>query len=94
VVQTKVFGLRLVFNYRATRKLCIAYMAHSHGGRNGTGFQTASEMNRDKNNLEGWIERVHYEDTAAALLGSTAKTSTLSYIGLIVPRCHSCTGTT
>ena len=80
-----VLGLRLIFNFRATEKLSIAYMAHSHGGKNGTGYQTVSEMNRLKNNMEGLLELIHYDDPDADLVASTVKANTFSHYGLIVP---------
>lgn len=79
-----VLGLRLIFNFRATEKLSIAYLAHSHGGKNGTGYQTVSELNRHKNNMEGLLELVHYDDPAADLVPSTARANTFSHYGLIV----------
>jgi lactoylglutathione lyase len=80
-----VLGLRLIFNYRATEKLSIAYLAHSHGGKNGTGYQTVREMNRLKNNMEGLLELVSYADPDASLVPSTVKVNTFSHYGLIVP---------
>ena len=32
------------------------YMSLSHGGKNGTGYQTGEELTREKNNSEGLIE--------------------------------------
>ena len=80
-----VLGLRLIFNYRATERLSIAYMAHSHGGKNGTGYQTVSEMNRLKNNMEGLLELVSYANSDTDLVASTIKVNTFSHYGLIVP---------
>ncbi|KAK0732019.1 Glyoxalase/Bleomycin resistance protein/Dihydroxybiphenyl dioxygenase, partial [Lasiosphaeris hirsuta] len=82
---SSVLGLRLIFNFRATEKLSIAYMAHSHGGKNGTGYQTVRELNRQKNNMEGLLELVHYDDPEADLVPSTARANTFSHYGLIVP---------
>ncbi|KAH8587444.1 Glyoxalase/Bleomycin resistance protein/Dihydroxybiphenyl dioxygenase, partial [Bisporella sp. PMI_857] len=82
---TKVFGMRLIFNFRATEKLSIAYLAHSHGGKNGTAYQTVSELNRNKNNMEGLIELLHYDDPAESLDPSTKAPNTFSHIGFVVP---------
>ncbi|KAK3344498.1 hypothetical protein B0T25DRAFT_509838 [Lasiosphaeria hispida] len=82
---SSVLGLRLIFNFRATDKLSIAYMAHSHGGKNGTGYQTVRELNRQKNNLEGLLELVHYDNPKGDLVPSTVRANTFSHYGLIVP---------
>ena len=37
------------------------YMAHSQAGRNGRGYQTGAELERDKNNLSGMVEFVWYK---------------------------------
>jgi lactoylglutathione lyase len=79
-----VFGFRLIFNFKATKKLSIAYMAHSHGGKNGTAYQTVREMNRNKNNMEGLLELIHF-DGAPPLVASTVVPNTFSHYGIIVP---------
>ncbi len=82
---TKVFGFRLIFIFRGTEKLSVAYLAHSHGGKNGTAYQTTSELNRNKNNMEGLLELVSYTDQDAELQASTQKSNTFSHLGIIVP---------
>jgi len=81
----QVLGLRLIFIFRATEKFSIAYMAHSHGGRNGTGYQTVREINRQKNNMEGLLELVHYSDPTEPLVPSTVHANTFGHFGVIVP---------
>ena len=39
----------------------VMYMAHSQAGRNGRGYQTGAELERDKNNLGGLVEFVQYK---------------------------------
>jgi len=51
-----VLGMREVFTIELSPEYTIMYMAHSQGGRNGSGFQTGEEMGRDKNNMAGMIE--------------------------------------
>ncbi|RKK91637.1 hypothetical protein BFJ70_g17802 [Fusarium oxysporum] len=34
----------------------ITYLAHAHGSENGTGSQTALELNCEKNNAQGLLE--------------------------------------
>ncbi|KEF55816.1 uncharacterized protein A1O9_08567 [Exophiala aquamarina CBS 119918] len=79
---SRVFGLRLIFTQQVSEHFSITYMGHSAGGRNGTGFQTATEMNRDKNNRYGMLELVSTEGT-----GWDVQTTSngLHHGGLIVP---------
>lgn len=39
----------------------VMYMAHSQAGRNGRGYQTGAELERNKNNLGGLVEFVYYK---------------------------------
>lgn len=57
---TKVLGMRHVFTFELANKFNVMYMAHTQGGRNGTGFQEGKELVRDKNNLAGLIEFMEY----------------------------------
>ena len=79
------FGLRLVFTLRPTEHTSISYMAHAAGGKNGTGYQTAEEMNRDKNNREGLLELVSLELPSWNLKASSQIPNTFSHIGMVVP---------
>ncbi|KAK2741535.1 hypothetical protein FQN55_008290 [Onygenales sp. PD_40] len=86
---TRVFGMRLIFTFRATEKMSISYLAHSHGGKNGTAYQTTAELNRNKNNMEGLIELLHYDyedpkgdDKHPA---TTELDNTFSHVGIVVP---------
>jgi lactoylglutathione lyase len=58
---TKVFGMRHIFTVDLSEYYQIMYMGHSQGGRNGTGFQSGAEMNRDKNNMAGLMEFQTYK---------------------------------
>jgi lactoylglutathione lyase len=51
-----VLGMREVFTMELSPEYTVMYMAHSQGGRNGTGFQTGEEMGLEKNNMAGMIE--------------------------------------
>ena len=79
------FGLRLMFTLRVSKHISISYMGHSHGGRNGTGYQTAIEINRQKNNIEGLIELLHVDVPKFALTSSTKVPNTFGHIGVVVP---------
>jgi len=39
----------------------VMYMGHSQAGRNGRGYQTGDELERNKNNLGGLVEFVYYK---------------------------------
>lgn len=59
-----VLGMRHIFTAEMSPEYTIMYMAHSQGGRNGTGYQTGLEMARDKNNMAGLIEFQQYTVSA------------------------------
>ncbi|KAL2830276.1 hypothetical protein BDW59DRAFT_23269 [Aspergillus cavernicola] len=80
-----ILGMRLIFDVQLTPEFTITYMAHGQGGRNGTGFQTGAELNRDKNNLAGLLEIVQFNVSDDTLLGSLNRTNTFGHIGMIVP---------
>lgn len=80
-----VFGMRELFTFHISEHVSITYMGHAHGGRNGKGYQTAAEMNRQKNNIEGLIEFYFVDIPNKQLKGSTEVTNTLSHIGIVVP---------
>ncbi|KAK2759954.1 hypothetical protein FQN54_002690 [Arachnomyces sp. PD_36] len=82
---TKVIGMRHIFTYSASDKFSIAYIGHSHGGKNGTGYQTTEEMLREKNNSGGLMEFLHLKGGNSAPLSSETRTTTFSHVGLIVP---------
>lgn len=79
------FGLRLIFTLHVSEHFSITYMGHSHGGHNGTGYQTADEMNREKNNREGLIEMMSVSSPRWALPAGIETPNTFSHIGMVVP---------
>ena len=81
----KAFGLRLMFTLQASEHFAISYMGHSHGGRNGTGYQTSEEMNRQKNNIEGLIEMLNLDYADWDLPSGIRAPNTFSHIGMVVP---------
>ncbi len=60
-------------------------MGFSHGGKNGTGYQTGEELTREKNNSEGLIEFICNTYQEERRVYEPSPTSTYSHIGLIVP---------
>jgi lactoylglutathione lyase len=86
---TKVFGMRLIFTFWATEKMSISYLAHSHGGKNGTAYQTVSELNQNKNNMEGLLELIYYDYDCTDEHPSTIELdNTFSHLGMVVPDIH------
>jgi lactoylglutathione lyase len=81
----KAFGLRLIFTLQVSEHFSISYMGHSHGGRNGTGYQTSDEMSFQKNNIEGLIEILSLDFPGWALPAGTKVPNTFSHIGMVVP---------
>ena len=61
-------------------------MGHAHGGRNGTGYQTGSELLREKNNANGMIEFQYFANSKdEGGRPSTVRPNTFRHVGLIVP---------
>ena len=54
-------GFREIFTVPLTDKVSFTYLGYPQGGRNGTGYQTAQEMTREKNNVEGLLEVIYSE---------------------------------
>ncbi|OKP13330.1 hypothetical protein PENSUB_932 [Penicillium subrubescens] len=80
-----ILGMRLLFDAHVTPEYTVTYMGYAQGGRNGTGFQSGSELSRDKNNLYGLLELVQFNVSDDHLVASTKRTNTFSHVGLIVP---------
>ncbi|KAH7126372.1 hypothetical protein B0J13DRAFT_679676 [Dactylonectria estremocensis] len=82
---SQIFGLRKIFTLHVSEHYSITYMGHSHGGKNGTGHQTADELNREKNNSEGLLELIHLDVPGNDLPASTKTANTFGHIGMVVP---------
>lgn len=83
----EVLGMRTIFSYGPGTPYEVLYMGYSHGGKNGTGFQSGEELFAEKNNIEGLIEFLYVEDCGgtADFMPSTERINSFSHIGLIVP---------
>ncbi|EFZ02017.1 glyoxalase/bleomycin resistance protein/dioxygenase superfamily protein [Metarhizium robertsii] len=81
----QVFGMRHMFTIQVTDHYSFAYMTHSHGGRNGTGYQTAAELNRERTNSAGMIELWNLQVPRRDLPASGDAISRLGHFGMIVP---------
>ncbi len=82
---TTVFGFRRFLTVPVTDRVSFTYMGHAHGGHNGTGYQTAAELAREKNNSGGLMELVHVNVTDNDIPASSDETNTFSHIGIVVP---------
>jgi lactoylglutathione lyase len=86
----EVLGMRHVFTY-STTFFDIVYMGYSHGGKNGTGFETGEELFREKTNTEGLLEFMYPKncnDNSTSendFKPSTKVPNTFSHVGLVVP---------
>lgn len=85
----KVLGMRTIFKFQASPTFYMAYMGMSHGGKNGTGFQSGQDLYNEKNNIEGLIEFIQpancSDPDSPGFLPSIKRVNTFSHIGLIVP---------
>jgi lactoylglutathione lyase len=66
-------------------QILIRLQGHSHGGRNGTGYQTSSELNAEKNNIEGLLEILSLDFPDWDLPAGIKVPNTFSHIGMVVP---------
>lgn len=80
-----VLGLRHIFTVRATPHLSIAYLGHSHGGKNGTGYQTTAELAREKNNAQGLVEMIFLDVPRRDIASPSEQTNGVGHIGVVVP---------
>lgn len=85
----EVLGMRTIFTFQASPEYEIVYMGYSHGGKNGTGYQTGPELFTQKTNIEGLLELTSFKSNATGaaeqLEPSTKKANTFSHVGIIVP---------
>lgn len=82
---SNVFGLRHIFTVQASQHLFIAYMGHSQGGRNRTGYQTTAELDREKNNNQGLLEMIFLDVPKKDLPSSSERSNTFGHLGIVVP---------
>ena len=82
---SEAFGLRHIFTMQASEHLSIAYMGHAQGGRNGTGYQTTEEINREKNTNAGLVEMIHLDVPEKDLPSSAETPNSFGHIGFVVP---------
>ena len=85
----QVLGMRHLFTY-STTWFDIVYMGYSHGGKNGTGFETGEELFSEKTNTEGLLEIVYPKNCNDNSTDdndfkpSTKTPNTFSHVGLVV----------
>lgn len=79
-----VLGMREIFTFHASDAYQIMHMGHSHGGENGSAFQSGEELFAQKANIQGLIEFLSLKD-GDDLVPSTKSTNTFSHVGLVVP---------
>ncbi|KAK5700406.1 hypothetical protein LTR17_022939 [Elasticomyces elasticus] len=80
-----VLGMRHIITIQYSPSYSLTYMGFAQGGRNGTGFQTGTELLAQKNNVDGQIKLFYFSDSENALPASTKQTNTFANIGLVVP---------
>ncbi|KAL9091096.1 MAG: hypothetical protein Q9165_005023 [Trypethelium subeluteriae] len=78
-------GFRHIFTVPLDDKHSISYIGYPHGGRNATGYQTAEEMNREKNNAEGLIEILYSENASNRSAPDSNFGVGFSHLGFVVP---------
>ena len=86
----KILGMRHIFTFYASPTFEVVYMGYSHGGKNGTGYQTGEELYKEKTNIEGLIELIQTKNCSKTsdnveFQPSTKRVNTFSHVGLVVP---------
>lgn len=81
----EILGMRLLFDAHITPEYTVTYLGYSQGGRNGTGFQSGTELAAAKNNLYGLLELQQFNVSDDRLIASTERTNTFGHVGLVVP---------
>ncbi|KAL4729696.1 hypothetical protein ACLX1H_004118 [Fusarium chlamydosporum] len=82
---SEVLGFRKLFTLQISKTYSITYLAHAHGGRNGTGYQTVLEMNREKNNAQGLLEIVYVDIPINKSEFSAPHVNKFGHLGIVVP---------
>jgi lactoylglutathione lyase len=82
---TSVFGLRHMYTVQMTKSYSVTYMAHSSGGKNGTGYQTTEELIRHQHNSQGLVELLYFDVPDNDIPSSSDTPTTLMHIGINVP---------
>lgn len=87
---TNVLGMRHIFTYHASDTLKFAYIGYPSGGRNGTGYQTPTELSRFRTNMQGLIEFIYIAPDASTPppekpSPASLRSNSFSHMGLIVP---------
>lgn len=80
-----VLGMRHMFTLHLTPEYTVSYLGWAQGGRNGTGFQSGTELTANKNNLAGLLEFTQFTSSDVELTPATRRTGNFGHIGLIVP---------
>ncbi|KAI1370086.1 hypothetical protein F4677DRAFT_398462 [Hypoxylon crocopeplum] len=82
----RIFGMRHMYTVQVTEHFYTAYMGHSSGGRNGTGYQTTAELIRNQANSQGLLELLYVDiEDDYVISPSTDIPNTFSHLGFIVP---------
>jgi lactoylglutathione lyase len=81
----KILGMRHIFTFHASPAYDIIYMGYSHGGKNGSAYQTGEQLYSQKTNSEGLIEFIYPKNATTRLEASTVKANTFSHVGIVVP---------
>jgi lactoylglutathione lyase len=80
-----VLGFRRLFTLQFSKTYSITYLGHAQGGKNGTGYQTALEMNREKNNAQGLIEIYYVDIPVKNIESASQRANTFGHVGIVVP---------
>jgi lactoylglutathione lyase len=78
-----VLGMRTVFTLTLTPTYSVTYMSYEHGGANGTGYQSAEEMMREKNNGHGLVSILEFPNEPVP--ASERLAVPFAHLGMVVP---------
>jgi lactoylglutathione lyase len=80
-----VLGMRHLITLNVSASYTVMIMAHSQGGKNGTGFQTGQELLSERTNCQGLMEFLSPMTESKSHHYIPSRTTTFSHIGMIVP---------
>ncbi|RYP33717.1 hypothetical protein DL767_004646 [Monosporascus sp. MG133] len=80
-----VFGFRHMYTVQVSEHFYFAYMGHSSGGKNGTGYQTTPDLVAQQVNSQGLLELIYAEVSDGDIPASTESPNTFSHLGIAVP---------
>ncbi|KAI1098724.1 hypothetical protein F4804DRAFT_323981 [Jackrogersella minutella] len=82
---TQTFGMRWMETTYFTQHYSTSFLGYSSAGKNGTGYETTAELNRNVLNSQGYLELIYLDVPETEIPSSTESTNTFSHFCFVVP---------